>query len=300
MNIKNIERNSFFYLGIAIALHFFFMLFFTTFYNLFKIDLNLRKSINLPKKIEITPMNANLMKKYRSLGIKNGSKNFSLPIVKKMPKKSTSTPTKSNTLDFSKLKFDEKNTKVKPTKQQEATTVTQSLAKDLSIGNNTAFVKQVRRERSVNKMLKREMLQSSVSAYDQSIVKNTDLNMHFEPPEGVAEGELNSIEKRHYSFRKRAYENYVNGLLSTYHKLLRTKPHIANVLTNNTDFVTGKVVFDTNGSIISIKIIKWAKSDDFQEIFLTTLKTLSLANPPEELVGSDDQFIFYYSLQVKN
>src|SRR5690606_22823904 len=107
---------------------------------------------------------------------------------------------------------------------------------------------------------------------DAKKLSQTDFDVNFVPPEGVSEDELNSAEKMFYSFQKRTFETYVNSFLSTYNDLSRTNPRIRDPLMNERHFLTARVIFDLEGNIMSIRILRSSPNDDIHNLFEKTLR----------------------------
>jgi len=129
-------------------------------------------------------------------------------------------------------------------------------------------------------------------------LNHADFNLAFSPPEGVPKDELNSFEKMFFSFQKRTYLSYLSSFIKTYNQLLISKPNLQKELTGNTHRLTGRIIFDNQGNIISIKITKWSQSDEIQQLFEDTLKEIrSVPNPPKAIV-QNGQFYIYYQLNI--
>lgn len=138
----------------------------------------------------------------------------------------------------------------------------------------------------------------SIGSQAREIRDFTDVGIKFDPPEGVSEDELNTIEKIYYSFQKRSFENYVQSFLLSYRDSKESRPLIINDLRNQSHRMIGKVTFDRGGNIISIKTIRPSQSDDVQDMFQKTLQKLRLPNPPDGLLDSKGQFSIFYQLNL--
>ncbi len=132
---------------------------------------------------------------------------------------------------------------------------------------------------------------------------NSDFNFAFEMPEGVSEDELNSTEKIFYSFQRRTFRSYVNSFVSAYHRMIQNRPYLLNQGSyfNSKEKMTGRVTFDREGNIISIKFLQWAENREIQELFENTLKGIkSLPNPPKALIQDNQEFAIYYQLYLND
>jgi len=157
-------------------------------------------------------------------------------------------------------------------------------------------VNNFRRQESLRRGLMQEMGRTSTAS---EVLSNTNFNLHFEPPEGVSEDELNSVEKIYYSFQKRTFISYVNSFYSSYQEMILKRPTLMGTLRNERHLMTGKVIFDKEGNIMRIKILRSSPNDDLHELFENTLKDIrSLPNPPKDLIKDREEFTIYYQLRI--
>jgi multidrug efflux pump subunit AcrB len=268
--------------------------------------------IDKNKTIKVSSISREDLKKYRTVGIKNGKKNFSTPIK---TKKVTEHQTKKKPVIKvkSKVKSKRKRTETKKkqislnslrvkTKRIEATKMIrplQPLSKtpsksNLEITTNKETSRQNRRE------LQTDVLKQLANSPDNAtILRKTGFNMQLEPPEGVSQDELNSMEKIFYSFQKRTFQNYVGSFLKTYRQLLINRPSVKPTIENDLHRLTARVIFDKEGHIVSIKILRSSHSDDIHNLFEKTLKDIrKLPNPPKDLLSKKGQFTIYYQLNI--
>ncbi|CAN0071766.1 unnamed protein product, partial [Chrysoparadoxa australica] len=285
--------------------------------------------------IQVTQIPPALMKKYRTVGVKNGSKNFTMrtppgnPVRKSEKKTSPSQESagksaSKNQEDAKNLSFKNLQAKVKesdlPPDPQLKKTQEQKLSKtDSSVrGAQRAIVKKeivaaengvpltsLRSSQAIENFKRQELIRRDLSkslgtqSSDAEILGRAGFNLHFEPPEGVNEDELNSTEKIFYSFQKRTFVSYVNSFLSTYQNAILNKPQIQSALRNEKHLLTGKIDFDKDGNILRIKILRSSHDDDIHNLFEKTLREIrTLPNPPKDLVDGRDQFTIYYQLSV--
>ena len=201
------------------------------------------------------------LEQYRTVGIKNGSQHFSLPV--------SPPPTPSLSL-----------------RSLTPTPSTGSIVKKKSQFNNT------RKGPSKLKTTKSDSIATS-------FLKQANLSIQFEAPEGVSEDELNDVEKTFWSFKKRAYETYVTSLLSTYRQLLQNQPQIQNTMRRvRNHIIAGQMVFDKKGNVLKIKIVRSSDQDDLQSLFEKSLRNIhKIPNPPKGLL-SDGELTLYYQLVI--
>ncbi|MBT3585697.1 MAG: hypothetical protein HN509_12400 [Halobacteriovoraceae bacterium] len=263
----------------------------------------------LPKHIKVEKISRQQLKQYRTVGVKNGKKGYTEKLQKGkiLPKKftrkivkprkpraqrSTTVSPPVKTLSLAALKADtsvsktikqiEARSKIKQKKEKEEKV-------KLSLLSNNAVMQQ------------RQNILKDLAANPDSAqaIQNTGFDIKFEPPEGVSEDELNSMEKIYYSFQRRTFETYVTSFLKTYRTMLLRRPQIKRPLKEKIHVLTGRVIFDKDGNIISIKIIRSSADDDVHDLFEDTLKEMrALPNPPKDLVRKDGQFSIYYQLKI--
>ena len=153
-----------------------------------------------------------------------------------------------------------------------------------------------RRQKEIQFGMLRDMGQQSSQA---EILKTTGFNLHFEPPDGIPEDELNSVEKIFYSFQKRTFIGYVNSFMSSYQDTLNRHPQVKTALRSERHLLTGRVTFDKEGNIVRIKILRSSQNDDVHRLFEDTLRNIrSLPNPPKAIIEDKDQFNIYYQLKI--
>lgn len=247
----------------------------------------------LPTKInELTksqPIQAKL-KKIRQVGLKNPEKNIFAPSVGKKHKKP---PLKAVSEES------------RPQKQQNLSQLKElSLARQKNQGKyqvkKTPNLSVSPKRRQINAQLRNQIYQQKqpYGLIDDVLMKS-DFLMKPELPKGIPQDELNSIEKIYFSFQKRMYLQYVNSFISTYNQVIKERPLVKSSLRTSRHNLTARVVFDVEGNIISIKIIKSSPDDDIHELFEQTLRNIiKVPNPPDDFINSENQFVIYYVLNV--
>ncbi|MCF8060334.1 MAG: hypothetical protein K9K67_13615 [Bacteriovoracaceae bacterium] len=281
--------------------------------------------------INIESISPEQLKKYRTVGVKGGSKKFSLktpsgsPVRKKendaknSSENSSTSANKSISLDKLQPRVSEKDLppppqEVSPKAQQaEARNKFQGeqqkslLRKEIRAAESGIPLTALRSNQALENFrrqenLKRNMLtEMGTQSSRAEVLSRTGFNLHFEPPEGISEDELNSVEKIFFSFQKRTFTTYVNAFLSTYQQKLLNRPQLGTALKNERHLLTGKIDFDKEGNILKIKILRSSQSDEVHALFEETLKEIrSLPNPPKALIESRDQFTIYYQLSINN
>lgn len=166
---------------------------------------------------------------------------------------------------------------------------------DLSLRLNDQQSRLNRQQEVIQGDVLRELRSSTQAA---EVLRSTGFNLQFDPPEGIEESELNTVEKIFYSFQRRTYTSYVTTFISNYHSMSFQRSKLKRILERETHDLTGRVVFNEDGDVISIRILKGSPSEDVQDLFEKTLKDLKLPNPPRDLLRQDKQFVIYYRLKI--
>ena len=221
------------------------------------------QSPSIPVKI-LTESSKRKLEKRRTVGIKDGEKTFQMDL---------------NTLAPQILqKYKARKLKVVPLEKGSIST------------------------QKTDKELQKEILKNL--APQESIIhvlKNSNFDINFDPPEGVKEDELNSAEKIYYSFQKRAFINFVTSFLNSYNTLATEKPTIRQSLRRNKHLLSGRIIFDAKGNKVSIKIFRSSSDDTVHLLFERTLIGIKkLPNPPQDLITDDNQFSIYYQIKIEN
>ncbi len=247
------------------------------------------------KAIKVTTMTSEEIKKYRTVGVKNGAKDFNAPVKK--PKPASAANPKSEAIklgqlggvDTSKVPMPAPKPTYKPNESQDA-----SPLQLVSDSNASVQVKTVRTQDRYNRLKNMGVAES-----DAQKLSKTDFDVNFIPPEGVSEDELNSAEKIFYSFQKRTFETYVSSFLSTYNDLVRSNPRLRDPLLQQKHFLTARVIFDEQGNIMTIRILKSSPNDDIHQLFERTLRNIrKVPNPPKDLLTKEKTMTIYYQLKV--
>lgn len=268
--------------------------------------------IDKNKPLKIKSITREELKKYRTVGVKNGKKNFTVPIKtqesappaqktkpviqvrprEKLSPKKTIPNQKKISLNSLRVKPEKIEASkviapIKPLKEQEE-------KNNLEITTSKEISRQNRRE------LQMDVLKQLANSPDNAtILRKTGFNMQLEPPEGVSQDELNSMEKIFYSFQKRTFQSYVGSFLKTYRQALINRPSVKGTIENDLHRLTARVIFDSEGNIVSIKILRSSQSDDIHKLFEETLTDIrKLPNPPKDLLSKKGQFTIYYQLNI--
>lgn len=266
----------------SILLHLFALLLLTSLNNIISLA---TKS----DRIEITSIDRTELNRLRQLG-KHDSKNQNMSV------RLNGTPTaqRSTKLDLSSLqigsneKFDEKKSsqtnkpKVKnllPTKALDALSLNGDEVKEFLKSNPNSGVIGL----NIN----------------TPIFNKSDFSIKMELPKGVDINELNPEELIFYGFQRRALQSFISSFYQSLNKFKIKNPHIDLSQESDQTKMTGRVLFDKNGNVRGIKIIRYSNQNRVQEFFINILETLSLPNPPKSLLNQDEQFAYYFSLILK-
>jgi len=231
-----------------------------------KIELGPPQSEN--EVVSLTTLDPGLLKRLRTIGVKNGSKDFSVPM-------------KGKNLDVASLR----PRKIKEVKRKQTGPALR--------GASTA------RDADLLTVVGSGSADFAISPEIQKAFKATNLNVAFEPPEGVEKDKLNSVEKKFYGFSRRTYELYVSSLIRSLNNIIRQRPHLNFMEIEGTYNLVGKIAFNQEGDAVSTQFLQVANHDDVQQLFENTLMDIRvIPNPPKELLKKDGTFSIYYKLRV--
>ena len=218
-----------------------------------------------PPPLEVERITPEQLKRYRNVGVKKGSQRFSVPIPLPSP----------------------------PSLQSLRPQAPPSSPAPPSLAGTTAT-------RPIKPTPRRPFKIAGARPSDRSFLRQTDLNIQFDPPEGVSEDELNDAEKTFWSFKKRVYQTYASSVLSTYNRLLLSRPQLKKRLKNaRKQVMAGKMVFDREGNTVKIKILRAAPEEEFQTLFEESLRNIpKIPNPPQGLLSSEGELTLYYELII--
>lgn len=234
-------------------------------------------NLEIPKKVQgnslsksdpitLTTIDPNILRRLRTVGVKNGSKDFSGPLRVKNLNVASLRP--------KKIKPVEKG----PTLRGESVSIPDSNPLTIVEGGSA---------------------DSAISPQILKAFKSTNLNVAFEPPEGVDKDKLNSVEKKFYGFSRRTYDLYVSSLIRSLNNIIRERPHLNFMEIEGSYNLVGKIAFNRQGDAVSTRFLKVANHDDVQQLFENTLMDIRvIPNPPKELLKKDGTFSIYYKLRV--
>jgi hypothetical protein len=245
-----------------------------------------------PKTFEVIPIEESWLKQLRTVGIKDGRKEFSQKVEP------------AGALSLSQLAAP--RTPPNPSKKQNNKSENEDnnkSAKMLDIKEYNAAMSVIRknaqsqeRRHEVNRMVLKDLAANQDNSH---AIKNNGFDVIFEPPEGVSEDELNAMEKVFYSFQKRTFESYMHAFLDAYRKVALSRPRLSKELPRDKQTLTGKITFDRNGDVVATKILRWSNDDDIQKLFDETLLNIrALPNPPRALLEKREEFSIYYQLYI--
>jgi len=127
---------------------------------------------------------------------------------------------------------------------------------------------------------------------------DTDSIVRLEVPKGVKESELNKHELVFYSFQKRTAITYINSFYKKLNEFKLKNPHLNFPMTGNKENMVGRVIYDKNGNIVKINMMKWTKVNKLQDFFMDVLQEMTaLPNPPQAIL-KDGQFTVFFALTV--
>jgi len=129
-------------------------------------------------------------------------------------------------------------------------------------------------------------------------IKNSQVAIMLDVPEGIEFDQLNELEEMFYSFQKRLALSYVNSFYDNLSDFQLKNPHKNFPMTNEKLTLTARVTFDHYGNIQQIKAVKWSDQKDLQDFFIKVIDQIeSVPNPPKDLVQAGT-FSVYYTLNL--
>lgn len=254
-----------------------------------------------PESFEIVQVSPAQMNRYRQAGVRGGSRDgFNAPVSVEAPKAPKAQPaenqaageaSKESGLQLGQLAPTAKP--IAPAAKMEKPLADTPAAIRLRHQDQTDRIR--RQQQQIQGSILREMQMSPENA---EIIKATGFNIQFDPPEGIPEDELNSVEKIFYSFQRRTFQNYVSNFISNYQTMIFQKPHVKKNLEGESHHLIGRVEFDEDGYVVGLKLTRTTEYDDINMMFETTLKNLQLPNPPVDLLNTSRRLVIYYQLKL--
>lgn len=225
------------------------------------------------------------LEQIRKVGIKNGIKNLERPDLK--PELvSKSLPGQMSLDKLAPSYSPNKN----PVKNQITTTTSEN-----------PFYFNYKNKKDIPRSNEQDRLKNEAVSLNGPMNKATEkmsnFEIRYERPEGVSEDELNSDEKAYYSFYVRSYKNFYSKIYANYEKILVERPGLAKVFDRKHTLI-GKIDYDQNGNIVTVRILKSSDSDDLHYFFEETLKDLSQPNPPKIFTKNRKEFSIFYQIQI--
>ena len=144
------------------------------------------------------------------------------------------------------------------------------------------------------KMARDPMLQGGAD-----ILSSQRVALNFEVPQGKKLDELNESELKLYGFLRRGAMKYVASLSAEVKEFELQNPHLRFPLTESKQVLTGRLVYDGQGNLKQIKMVRWTNIDRLQTFFQSVLQRLdTLQNPPKELWIENGEFVVFVTLQI--
>ncbi|MEI8346050.1 MAG: hypothetical protein WCG27_01185 [Pseudomonadota bacterium] len=242
------------------------------------------------KVIALEKISPQELQRLKTVGVTNGAKDFSIP----MPTPNASAPDK---IDLTKKENNVTLAELRPRSQKTLEKMAEEKDKKDKMKNEA---KEPQADYGFQRAMQQDVLKEmAVNSDNAPALRSTGFNIQFTPPDGVKEDELNGQDKIFYSFQKRTYMSYLNSFIKTYNKKVLERPIVKLAFSNENHNLTGRVVFDKMGNIVSIKIIQWSDNDEIEKLFEETLESIgALPNPPKALLEEKEQFTVYYSLKI--
>lgn len=151
---------------------------------------------------------------------------------------------------------------------------------------------------SMKKYLKSSAIKIPSARQVLDSLDSTDLQLKFDLPKGVKEDELNKRELVFYSFQKRAVTKYINAVIKEVNDYNRKYPSKNFPPTDHKEKLAGRLIYDKDGNVITIKTLAWSNDKTVQDLFMKVLKGMEkLHNPPREII-ENEQFAINFALSL--
>lgn len=279
--------------------------------NLARIGKNATNQIKLDKIEIIKPSD---VEKFRRVGVTGGKKDLQRPDLAMKAPRPSPPPQKpqqaqkgSSSLSLEKLapNLPKPQVATKPAEPQTPKNQNQMAQKFLNAVPSSGpghFYFNPRAEKVIQSSSEQEILKAQAAKnftapQNKATDRISNFEIRYERPEGVSEDELNSDEKAYYSFYVRSYQNYFSKIYSNYEKIVLERPALSRVF-DKKHLLIGKIDYDENGNIVTVRIIKSSEDDDLHYFFEETLKQLNQPNPPKVFTKNRKQFSIFYQLQI--
>ena len=124
-----------------------------------------------------------------------------------------------------------------------------------------------------------------------------DVYSHIVPPKGISPDEFNTLEKTFYGFRRREISTFYSTLYKKFNESIIRHPQLKEALKGK-DRTTLRVIRDSEGNLVSIKVMRAAISDDIHDFMLNVFKAIpKIQNVPKELLD-DGEYQVYWDIKV--
>jgi len=151
---------------------------------------------------------------------------------------------------------------------------------------------------SVQKSNLKQIKKSKIFSLPNKMINNTNFNIGIAPIDETKLDKLNSVDKKFFSFQKRVFKKYIQNFLKSYQNKKTIHPNLKDEILRDRFKLFGKLTYDHNGHIISLKILNKVDKKNIQLLFEETLKEINfIPNPPKELLNKKQQFSIYYQLR---
>lgn len=141
-----------------------------------------------------------------------------------------------------------------------------------------------------------ETITGQAATVDLSQVSSS---VQIEVPHGVPLDQLNTVERKFYSFKNRVFKAYVYSLLNQAYN--QQTPSNRFPFTRTSTRLYARVTFDRRGNIQRIQTIETGNNPKLQKVFLDALKDIrAIPNPPKEIINEDNEFIHGFILEIRN
>lgn len=302
-------------IGLAIVIHVLVFAFVKNESFDFKFLTDLTHNLRSPLKIDqINFIKPEEVDKLRKVGIKNGQKKAMRPDLstgknaKLSLEKLAAPPSLESSKEVPMAQKSDLNPLINPLEKpsntkSSLTNLKINARENINEDDNSHFYFDYKNQKTITRSKDQDILKTeaaknlSFAPSNKAADRISNFEIRYERPEGVSEDELNSDEKAYYSFYVRSYKNYFTKIYANYEKLVVQRPALSRAF-DQKHLLIGKIDYDEEGNIVTVKILKSSDNDDLHYFFEETLKDLNQPNPPKIFTKNRKQFSIYYQIQI--
>ena len=247
---------------------------------------------NSPTPFDIKKISKKNLEKIRKAGQKNGISSRQSPTF--------SRPTSQITDNNIKKRNTKKTLSLKDLATPQEST--KNIHKSKESTNATISKKDLLQPSPQSQILNQKMHQE-IQKNNQNTINSVpgyfgkDVYSHIVPPKGISPDEFNSLEKTFYGFRRREINLFYSTFYQKVNDSIVQHPQLKKALRQK-DRTTLRIIRDSDGNLISIKVMKSAVDDDIHELILNVFKAIpKIQNIPKQLLD-DGKYQVYWDIRL--